>query len=150
VYRSSDQPGIISEDSESARSTRLSILLLKEEMRRVLVYFEYKASWWVERGEAERREALHALPEGLQAYVEGQAQLQRDLASNFIKKWASLRAGGTSDEDVIAAGDMESDDELDRAGAGSEEEALDEAIEEYEGVTDDEACNNQCSFFFVL
>jgi len=41
------------------------VLLLKEEMRRVLVYFEYKVSWWVECSEAEGRESTPVLAEGL-------------------------------------------------------------------------------------
>ena len=57
---------------------------------------------------------------------------------NFIKKWTSLCAGEVSDEDVIVARDVESDDKLAGASAGSEEEALDEANEEDGGVTDDE------------
>jgi len=47
------------------------VLLLKEEMRRVPAYLEYKASWC----DAEGREASPALAEGLRAYAEGQAKL---------------------------------------------------------------------------
>jgi hypothetical protein len=114
------------------------VMLLREEMRRVLVYFEYKAAWWVDRGEAEGREATPALAEGLRAYAEGQGQLQRDLASSFSKKWAALLAGEVADDDLAAAAEAESDDELDGAGAGSEEEAMEEADEEDEGMTDEE------------
>jgi len=104
-------------------------------MRRVIVYFEYKASWWVERNNAEGREASPALAEGLYAYAAGQAQLQRDLASTFSKKWAPVLAGEVGNEDAEG---VESDDELDGAGAGSEEEAMEEADEEDEGITDEE------------
>lgn len=114
---------------------REEVLLLKEEMRRVIVYFEYKASWWVERNNAEGREASPALAEGLYAYAAGQAQLQRDLASTFSKKWAPVLAGEVGNEDAEG---VESDDELDGAGAGSEEEAMEEADEEDEGITDEE------------
>jgi hypothetical protein len=40
-------------------------LLLKEEMRRVLAYFEYKAAWWVELEDVEGREVIAELAEGL-------------------------------------------------------------------------------------
>lgn len=110
------------------------VLLLQEEMRRVLVYLEYKAAWWVECGDAEGRETSPALAEGLRAYAEGQAQLQRDLYSKFSDKWALVRAGEVVDENGL----VESDDELDGAGEGSDEEAMGEADEEDEGMVDDE------------
>ena len=44
-------------------------------MHRVPTYFEYKASLWVEHGDAEGHEALPALVEGLHTYAEGQAKL---------------------------------------------------------------------------
>jgi hypothetical protein len=70
-------------------------------------------------------------------YTEGQAQLERDLVSSFRKKWVSLLVGeGT--EEVIAAVEVKSNDELDGAGAGSEEEAMAEADEEDEGMAGEE------------
>jgi len=99
------------------------------------VYFEYKASWWVKRNDAEGQEASPALAEGLRAYAEGQAQLQRDLSLKFSGKWASLLGGEVSDEDVEV---VESDDKLDGTGAGSGEEAMEEADEEDEGMADEE------------
>src|SRR5882724_13468066 len=51
------------------------VLLLKEEMCQVPAYFKYKASWWVECGDAKGCEASPALAEGLCAYAEGQAKL---------------------------------------------------------------------------
>jgi hypothetical protein len=86
------------------------VLLLKEEMRRVLAYFEYKALWWIERGDAEGREVSPALAERLRAYAEGQAKLQRDLASKFNDKWSTLFDVESGNGDLVAA---ESDDELD-------------------------------------
>jgi hypothetical protein len=103
----------------------------------MLVYFKYKVSWWVEHSEAKGWESTPILAEGLCAYAEGQAQLQWDLASSFRKKWASL-LGGEGTEEVIAAVEVESNDELDGAGAGSEEEAMAEADEEDEGMAGEE------------
>jgi hypothetical protein len=76
------------------------VLLLKEEMRRVLVYFEYKAAWWVERGEAEGCKVTPELAEGLCLYAEDQSQLQHDLASNFSAKWEALCREGITQEEL--------------------------------------------------
>jgi len=113
------------------------VLLLKEEMHRVPAYFEYKASWWVERSDAEGREASPALAEGLHAYAESQAKLLQDLAMKFNKKWAKGLAGENDNEGVIAGAGVESDDELDGTGTGSGEEAMEEADEEDEGIAND-------------
>jgi len=56
----------------------------------------------------------------------------------FNKKWAKVLAGEVDNEGLIAGAGVESDDELDGAGAGSGEEAMEEADEEDEGIADDE------------
>jgi hypothetical protein len=43
-----------------ARQWKEEVMLLREEMQHVLVYFEYKVLWWVEHGDAEDRR-LHLL-----------------------------------------------------------------------------------------
>ncbi|KAJ3503439.1 hypothetical protein NLJ89_g8431 [Agrocybe chaxingu] len=61
------------------------VLLLREEMRRVLQFLEWKAQWWLQRA------ALHtgdkAQMEALQAYAHAQAALQRSLAADFRAAW---------------------------------------------------------------
>ncbi|KIM73883.1 hypothetical protein PILCRDRAFT_80616, partial [Piloderma croceum F 1598] len=57
------------------------VALLKEEMRRVLAYFEYKSAWWMERETAEGHQVSLELAEGLQSYARSQAHLQQDMAS---------------------------------------------------------------------
>lgn len=53
-----------------ARSRRWNeVLLLKEGIRRVLTYLEYKAAWWVEQGDAEGREVTPELAEDLRSYA---------------------------------------------------------------------------------
>jgi hypothetical protein len=106
-----------------ARSRRWNeeVQLLKEEMRRVLAYFEYKAAWWVERGDAEGRETTPELAEGLRAYAEDQAQLQRDLGSKFAAKWEALRRDGVTEKELDRLATVMEDDELDGAETGSEE-----------------------------
>src|SRR5882724_6258429 len=106
-------------------------------MHQVPTYFEYKASWWVERGDAEGHEASPALVEGLCTYAEGQARLLRDLSMKFNKKWAKVLVGEVDNEGLISGARVESDDELDSAGTGSGEEAMEEADEEDEGISND-------------
>jgi hypothetical protein len=116
-------------------------------MRRVLAYFEHKAAWWVERGDAEGRKVSPELAEGLRSYSEDQAQLQRDLASNFSAKWEALRREGITQEEldrlarVMEASDqfVQEDDELDGAETGSEEEGFNSADEDDADMTDDDA-----------
>jgi hypothetical protein len=93
-------------------------------MRRVLVYFEYKAAWWVERSGAEGREVTPQLAEGLRAYANSQAQLQRDIALKFQAKWEVLRRDGVTTEELdrLATVAQEGDDQLDGNETGSEEE----------------------------
>jgi hypothetical protein len=91
-------------------------------MRRVLAYFEYKAAWWVERGDAEGRETTPELAEGLRAYAEDQAQLQRDLGSKYSAKWEALRRDGVTEKELDKLATVMEDDELDGAETESEEE----------------------------
>lgn len=62
------------------------IVLLTEEMRRVLKYFEWKAAWW--RSERDRRpQASTAIRDGLAAYAEKQAVTVHKLAKSFAAQW---------------------------------------------------------------
>ncbi|KAH9476591.1 hypothetical protein JR316_0010503 [Psilocybe cubensis] len=73
-----------------ARMQRASeeVLLLKEEMRRVLVYLRWRANWWRQRENAistTKRDML----EGISAYAHSQATLQDSLADHFASLWMS-------------------------------------------------------------
>ena len=66
------------------------VLLLKEEMRRVVVFLEWKTTWWMDRrnmrgGVSDR--VSKDLQEGLTAYAEGQAGLQKGLCEHFCMLW---------------------------------------------------------------
>ncbi len=62
------------------------IILLEEEMRWVIEFFEWKAGWW--RKQAGRRENIpSALQRGLGAYVEFQASIFEGLASRCPDLW---------------------------------------------------------------
>lgn len=104
--------------------------LLKEKMRRVLAYFDSKATWWTDRISAEERQVSPELSEGLRAYAESQAQLQRDLAEKFAAQWAPIRRDDiTPDELRIMAKEGVDEDEVDEADGnqtGSEEEDIEE------------------------
>lgn len=123
-------------------------MLLKEEMRRVIAYLEHRAGWWVERGEYEGRLVTPALAEGLKAYAEDQAQLQRDLAAKFHEKWAVLRRDDITDAELEAMAPpvkkRKHDEEEEEEGAEREEEeggadvgSEDEREEEEEEIEDD-------------
>lgn len=65
--------------------------MVQEEMRRVLVFLEWKAGWWLLQGT--RRTSVSAdIASGLSAYAERQAAGLRDLASTFANKWWPLLA----------------------------------------------------------
>lgn len=61
-------------------------VLVHEEMRRCIAYFEWRADWW--HSQERRREDLD--PEvlrGLSAYACKQATFQKRLATEFARKW---------------------------------------------------------------
>jgi hypothetical protein len=62
------------------------VILLTEEMRRVVVYLDWKASWW--RTQGSRRDDLRAdITDGLRAYAYEQADLTHRLAESFAALW---------------------------------------------------------------
>lgn len=71
-----------------ARAMRWSeeVVLLREEMRRVLAFMEWHADWW------EGRQALHedldaVLDEGMRAYAGKQAHIRRSMRNHFNHLW---------------------------------------------------------------
>jgi hypothetical protein len=67
------------------------VILLDEEMRRVLEFCRWKALWWTEQ--VPRRENLSAqLAEGLCAYAEEQANQEQRICMAWTTKWSSARA----------------------------------------------------------
>ena len=71
-----------------ARVRRASeeVMLIREEMRRVLESLEFKASWWDSKYGA-RPSEIDELREGISAYASEQASLQRALAADFKAMW---------------------------------------------------------------
>ncbi|PPR05446.1 hypothetical protein CVT24_007945, partial [Panaeolus cyanescens] len=61
--------------------------LLKEEMRRILEFLDWKSKWWLSVSSSRSGEA--ALQEGLLAYATSQASLQKKLSRDFQALWMS-------------------------------------------------------------
>lgn len=68
------------------------ILLLREEMRRTLVFLDYQGQWWRKQGTL-RTDHDEVLSSGLRGYAEKQATLRRRLGNEFASIWL----GGISD-----------------------------------------------------
>lgn len=102
-----------------ARSKRWTeeVMLLKEEMRRVLAFLEWRANWWLSR--PAKRSAEPSLQEGIQAYANRQAVMFQTMRTSFLDRWSGLekdsvlpisgvvQEDGMVDQDEV---DMEDDD----------------------------------------
>jgi hypothetical protein len=68
------------------------VVLLEEEMRRVLCFLDWKTIWWIHQGSL-RQKASVELREGCAAYAAKQAGILRNMALSFAKKWLPLLEG---------------------------------------------------------
>jgi hypothetical protein len=62
------------------------VLLLTEEIRRVVAYLDWKASWWRTQG-SHRDDVRADITDGLIAYAYRQADLMHKLAESFAALW---------------------------------------------------------------
>jgi hypothetical protein len=78
-----------------ARADRWSeeVLLLAEEMRRVICFLDWKASWWVMQAAA-RTDLPQDIKDGIIAYVSKQAHINRSLAKDFAVRWRPILLSG--------------------------------------------------------
>jgi hypothetical protein len=60
--------------------------LIQEEMRRTIVYYEWKESWWLEQ-ETRRSAGDDSIQQGLAAYAQKQAHYCKCLAESFARAW---------------------------------------------------------------
>ena len=67
------------------------VLLLAEEMRCVIAYLDWKASWWHAQG-AYRDDVRADITDGLGAYANQQADLMHKLAESFAALWYPVLA----------------------------------------------------------
>ena len=66
------------------------VILVDEEMRRVLEFCRWKTEWWLEQ--VPLREGLRPqLAEGLHAYAEEQADMERRICLSWTNKWSRAR-----------------------------------------------------------
>ena len=62
------------------------VLLVQEEMRRVIAFLDWRASWW--RSQSQRRSDVRDdIKAGLVAYAARQAHLMQHLAETFAALW---------------------------------------------------------------
>lgn len=62
------------------------VLLLREEMRRILVVFDHQANWWRAQGSLRDTDDVNLIS-GLRAYAEKQASIREQLARDFASMW---------------------------------------------------------------
>jgi hypothetical protein len=62
------------------------VLLITEEMRRVICFLEWKAGWWTSQS-ALRVTAPPNVQRGIAAYAAKQAAISRSLAQSFAQRW---------------------------------------------------------------
>ncbi|KAF8122930.1 hypothetical protein K438DRAFT_1651868, partial [Mycena galopus ATCC 62051] len=74
-----------------AERWREELLLLEEEMRRVLEFCAWKARWWDQRVDSGRPGINPELAEGLRAYALEHAAQQRAWEVQWGKKWSAVR-----------------------------------------------------------
>ncbi|KAJ7178448.1 hypothetical protein C8R43DRAFT_1084402 [Mycena crocata] len=82
---------------------REEVILLEEEMRRVITFCTWKAAWWDERQvpvrDSDRTPISAPLAEGLRAYALAQASRERKWASSWSAKWGAVDLDDEEDED---------------------------------------------------
>ncbi|RDB26169.1 hypothetical protein Hypma_006935 [Hypsizygus marmoreus] len=119
-----------------AHRAKEEVMLLREEMRRVLVFLHWRSNWWRERAGWRVEGIPAATAEGIKVYALEQATLQDSLSESFRAIWrrlleegvdeyrAELNGGGDDDEpdnddnDDPNADDDDKDEEGDKQGAG--------------------------------
>ena len=71
-----------------ARSARWKeeVILLIEEMRRVIVFLDWKANWWVGQSGL-RHDVSNEVSDGLHAYAAKQAHIMHSMAMKFASMW---------------------------------------------------------------
>ena len=72
-----------------ARAARAAeeVLLLREEMRRVIEFLKWKSKWWVSKAMSPSLSEDQGLAEGLHTYAHKQALLQSNLSQHFQSIW---------------------------------------------------------------
>jgi hypothetical protein len=79
----------------TARAARWNeeLLIVQEEIRRVLVFFEWRSSWWVDQAARRVVEDDPALVDGIRAYAYKQASFQTQMAERCASQWLPVLEG---------------------------------------------------------
>jgi hypothetical protein len=90
------------------------VVLLNEEMRRILEFCNRKAAWWENKIQQQESEQMdEPLADGLRAYAHQQAALEREISTKWAHKWRQTRnraipiISAVMGEDWVAGGDVE-------------------------------------------
>jgi hypothetical protein len=85
------------------------VLLLREEMRRVLAFLEWHEGWWEERQMLHNNLELEQA-EGMKAYAKKQASIRQGLRSTFNRLWRHsdelIALGVGSDNEILDLQDI--------------------------------------------
>ena len=97
-----------------ARAARAQeeVMLLKEEMNRVLKYLEWKSEWWMQRADM-RKGLTRDFTEGIRAYAQDQADVQTALHVHFHRLWEvplQTSENASDDDDGSDSDDLEEED----------------------------------------
>ncbi|KAJ3536317.1 hypothetical protein NMY22_g6085 [Coprinellus aureogranulatus] len=86
---------------------REEIMIVKEEMRRTVRFFEWKEADWRRKWAAwESQPISQEYGEGLRAYAERQARLCRRLRNSFVRQWGGVDSLVKRAEEEIANPDL--------------------------------------------
>ncbi|KAJ7928222.1 hypothetical protein B0H13DRAFT_2549726 [Mycena leptocephala] len=113
-----ESAGRVGEDAGAAHQWTEEVDLLEEEMRRILVFVEWKGQWWrqMKDGRPDVTEDATAR-EGFNVYAERQAVIQETLKTRFerdweyVPEWISLGRRGVVDFKTRADADDDDDEE---------------------------------------
>ncbi|KAF8895002.1 hypothetical protein CPB84DRAFT_1848339 [Gymnopilus junonius] len=126
-----------------ARATRATeeVMLLKEEMRRVLAFLEWKSRWWQDR-QCTRTGLEKSMAEGVQAFALRQSSLQSQLAAHFRKLWKApledSKKEASNDSHTMPASQKDTSDDNDDDNDNDD----DDADEQLEGGLDNDWDDN--------
>lgn len=112
--------------------------LLREEMKRVLRFLQWRALWWETRRSTRREEVSATLREGLEAYTARQAAMARQIARRFKTAWDTSAATAVRmvvRDAILAEGMVAFTEATEMTETGSMAAVFTETTEATEGAT---------------
>lgn len=84
------------------------IILLREEMRRVLAFLTWHADWWDTQSRLSTENCLREQAEGYLAYAKKQAHIRRSIRASFKHVWQDavklMSTGVGADNEILDLG----------------------------------------------